>query len=550
MPLCGFLESNEEGWIMLLDGSAVGLEEVIAVARDGEEVELSGSVRARLTETRTLIDGSWMTDEAPLIYSFNTGVGAFKDRRIAVEDIKQFQTSLILAHATGLGEPLPIAQTRAVMFLRLNAFCSDHSGVTLPVAQRLIDFLNKGLSPIIPAQGSVGASGDLAPLAHMAGALCGFEEAELIFEGRRMPAREGLEKAGLSPELDMQSKDASALINGSTVSLAVAAIALSDAEQIARHADIGLSLSLEAMRCESDAFIAPLHAARPHPGQQMVARNVAALTRGSKRMSPDARQVVFPEEARAEGSEPAPRVQDSYSLRCAPQVHGPAREALSYARSVIEREINSATDNPLIVEDGGQRRAVSGGHFHGQYVAQVMDLLAIAMTDLGSICERRVARLIDPNMSYGLPRNLASGTPGLNTGYGTVQCSLSALVMENRTLSAPGSVDSIPGKGNAEDHVSNSMWCARKASQVVENLRAIVAGEILVAAQALSQVAETAADYELAPATSAVLARVRERIPARLEGDIWFAKDMAAITDLVRSASVLKACESVIGPLE
>ncbi len=535
---------------MILDGSAVTLEQVVAVARNNEAVELSDAVADRLTETRALIDGSWMTDEAPLIYSFNTGVGAFKDRRIAVEDIKQFQTNLILAHATGLGEPLTVEQSRAVMLLRLNAFCSDHSGVTLTVAQRLIDFLNKGLSPIIPAQGSVGASGDLAPLAHMTGALCGFEEAEVIFEGRRMPAGEGLEAACLSPELDMQSKDASALINGSTVSLAVAVLALAEAEEIARNADVGLALSLEAMRCESDAFIAPLHEARPHPGQQLVARNVSALTAGSKRMSEAARKTVFPEEARAAGSEPAPRVQDTYSLRCAPQVHGPAREALAYARSVIEREINSATDNPLIVQDGGQRRAVSGGHFHGQYVAQVMDLLAIAMTDLGSICERRIARLIDPNMSYGLPRNLASGTPGLNTGYGTVQCSLSALVMENRTLATPGSVDSIPGKGNAEDHVSNSMWCARKASQVVENLRAIVAGEILVAAQALSQIGEVARDHAISPATSAVLTAVRNKIPARLDGDIWFAKDMTAITELVRNGAVVTACESVIGTLE
>ncbi len=535
---------------MILDGNAVTLEQVVAVAKNEEKVELAGCVSARFAETRALIDGSWMTDDAPLIYSFNTGVGAFKDRRIAVEDIKQFQTNLILAHATGLGEPLSIAQTRAVMFLRLNAFCSDHSGVTLPVAQRLIDFLNKGLSPIIPAQGSVGASGDLAPLAHMTGALCGFEEAEVIFQGRRMPAREGLEAAGLSPELDMQSKDASALINGSTVSLAVAVLALSDAEDIARNADIGLALSLEAMRCEADAFIAPLHAARPHPGQQLVARNVSALIAGSKRMSAEARVTAFPEEARAEGTAPSPRVQDTYSLRCAPQVHGPAREALTYARTVIEREINSATDNPLIVDDGGQRRAVSGGHFHGQYVAQVMDLLAIAMTDLGSICERRIARLIDPNMSYGLPRNLASGTPGLNTGYGTVQCSLSALVMENRTLSSPGSVDSIPGKGNAEDHVSNSMWCARKASQVVENVRTIVAGEILVAAQALSQVAELAQDHEVSPATQAVLSAVRTSIPARLEGDIWFAKDMNTVTELVRDGVVIEACESVIGALK
>ena len=227
------------------------------------------------------------------------------------------------------------------------------------------------------------------------------------------------------------------------------------------------------------------------------------------------------------------RVQDSYSLRCAPQVHGPVREALSYIRGIVEREIRSATDNPLIITDGDKRRAISGGHFHGQYIAQTMDLLAMVMTDLGSIAERRIARLIDPVMSYGLPRNLASGTPGLNTGYATVQCSMSALVMENRTLSMPGSVDTIPGKGNAEDHVSNSMWCAKKAAQVVENTCSIISTEILMAAQAVSMTENILEDYPPAKATSAIINTIRKQIPARLDGDVWYADDMAGIVEMV-----------------
>jgi len=491
-----------------------------------------------------------LTDESPLIYSLNTGVGAFKNTRVSVADIAQFQTNLILAHATGVGPDLPADTVRAIMLLRLNAFMADYSGISLPVMDRLVDFLNCDLIPAIPAQGSVGASGDLAPLAHMAGALCGFDNAFILRDGIRVPAAEALACAGLPTSVEMRAKDASALINGSTVSLAIAVLALADARLLARNADVGLAMSLEAMRCEKDAFIPQIHAARPHPGQQLVARNVMKLIGDSARMSEPARAVRYPGDTGPADALPGPRVQDAYSLRCAPQVHGPVREALAYIGGIIEREIDSATDNPLIVEVDGERRAVSGGHFHGQYVAQVMDLLAIAITDLASIAERRVARLIDPAMSYGLQRNLTSGVPGLNTGYATVQCSMSALVMENRTLANPGSTDSIPGKGNAEDHVSNSTWCARKAATVVGNASMVIAGEILVASQALSSVAEVSCDFPVGAATDAVLNLVRETIPYREQGDVWYADDMAAAQRLVQSGEVLAVCESVAGVIE
>ncbi len=535
---------------MILDANRLTIEQVIKVAREFEPVELSPGVRQNLQKTRELIEREWMDDNAPLIYSFNTGVGAFKNTRIAMKDIKQFQTNVIYAHATGLGEALPVDVARAIMLLRLNAFCADYSGVSLAVADRLIDFLNSGLTPVIPAKGSVGASGDLAPLAHMAGALCGFEEAEIIYKNKRMSALNALKIAKLNLNLDLESKDASALINGSTTSLAIAVLGLWDAEQVTKHSDIALALSLEAMRCETDAFIPELHLARAHPGQLAVARNIVKLTSGSKRMTNHSRNIPFPDEAVPQTGKQPPRVQDSYSLRCAPQVHGPVREALSYIRNIIEREINSATDNPLIVTENGRRRAVSGGHFHGQYIAQTMDLLAITMTDLGSISERRIARMIDPVMSYGLPRNLASGTAGLNTGYATVQCSMSALVMECRTLSSPGSVDSIPGKGNAEDHVSNSMWCARKAAQVVGNANSIISAEILIAAQALSQTEEISPDHPPSPATSAIICAIRNEIPARLNGDVWFANDMNTIARIVNSGSLLSTATQVLGPLE
>lgn len=535
---------------IILDEKNLSVEQVVAIAKGVEKVEVSEQVRSKLSETRKFIVENWMTDEAPLIYTFNTGLGAFKDRRILIKDIKQYQKNMIQSHATGIGEPLSIEASRAVMLLRLNAFKSDYSGVSLSVIDRLVAFLNLGLTPIIPIKGSVGASGDLAPLAHMSGALCGYDEAEIIFKGQRMPAAEALLKAGLPRTLELHAKDASALINGSTVSLALAVLALSEAEEITKNGDIGLALSLEAMRCEKDAFHPALHAARPHPGQQLVARNIMRMIGVSKRMSSEARKIRFPDELFEKTTKSPPRVQDVYSLRCAPQVHGPVREALAYIRSIVEREISSATDNPLIILDNGQRRAVSGGHFHGQYIAQAMDLLSITLTDLGSICERRIARLIDPTMSYGLPRNLTGGQQGLNTGYATVHCSMSALVMENRTLSNPGSTDSIPAKGNAEDHVSNSMWCAQKATVIVKNVQSIVSSEILVAAQALSLIEAIAKEHELAPATRSVLKEIRTKIPARLEGDVWFGKDIAAITEMVKDGRISNACEAIIGDLE
>jgi histidine ammonia-lyase len=271
----------------------------------------------------------------------------------------------------------------------------------------------------------------------------------------------------------------------------------------------------------------------------------------SSRCTQAARHLVFPDEGRDPAKPPAPRVQDVYSLRCGPQVHGPVREAFAYASGLIVTETNSATDNPLVFDNGeGGYEIISGGHFHGQYVAQAMDVLAIAMTDLGSICERRLARLVDPTMSYGLPRNLLAGKRGLNTGYATVQCSMSALVMENRTLSMPGSVDSIPGKSNAEDHVSNSTWCGRKARQVVENVEQIVAGEILMAGQALSLVEDLAKDHPVGSGARAALGALRQVVAPALAGDRWYASEMRDALALVRSGAIVAAVEQATGPLE
>lgn len=539
-----------------IDGRTLRADAVARVARPDAAgafamARLDPEARERIAATRRYIDERWMNDDAPLMYAFNTGVGLFKDQRVLMADMTAYQTKSIYAHATGVGEPLPEDAVRAIMLLRANAFASNYSGPRVELVERLLACLNAGLHPVIPAKGSVGASGDLAPLGHMAGAVCGMAEAEMVYKGRRMPAREALAKAGLSPDFDLGAKDASALINGSTVSLALGVLAMQDARRILKTANISLALCLEAMRCEKAAFDPRVHAARPHPGQAAVARNVLRLIGDSRRCSEAARLTVYPDEARQPGRPPAPRVQDVYSLRCAPQVHGPVMEALSYVEGVMGREINAATDNPLIFDDGqGGYVSISGGHFHGQYVAQAMDLLALTMTDLGSICERRLARLVDPTLSYGLPRNLLAGKRGLNTGFATVQCSMSALVMENRTLSMPGSVDSIPGKSNAEDHVSNSAWCARKARTVVENVEMIVAGELLMAAQALSLVEPIAHEHPIGSGSRAALEAIRAVIPPALDGDRWYATEMQQALGLVRSGAVLAAVEAAIGPLE
>ncbi|TDD17970.1 HAL/PAL/TAL family ammonia-lyase [Nonomuraea diastatica] len=540
---------------VVIDGETLTADQIVRVARPVTphryaEVTLADAARDRLVRTRAHIETRWMDDRAPLMYGFNTGVGQFKDRRISVADMAHYQRQLIKAHATGTGEPFEPDVVRAVMLLRANALAAGFSGPSVEVVDRLLAFLNEGLHPVIPSKGSVGASGDLAPLSYLAAALYGFGEAEIDYGGRRLSAPAAISAARLPAEFEPAAKDASALLNGSTVSLALGVLAAHDARRVVRAADIALAMSLEAMRGELAAFRVPVHRARPHPGQQQVAGNVLRLAGDSRRCSPAARQVVFPEENRASGQAPAPRVQDVYSIRCAPQVHGPARDALGYIDRVLEIESNAATDNPLIFETDEGYEVISGGNFHGQSPAQAMDLLAIALTDLGSISERRLARLLDPAMSLGLPRNLNAGPAGVNTGYANVQCSMSALVMENRTLSAPGSIDSIPGKGNAEDHVSNSAWCARKARTVVDNVEQIVSAEMLMAAQALALVEPLAREHPLGRGTRAAVEVIRDAIPPALDGDRWFHTEMATVLDLSRSGAIIDAVEGAVGPLE
>ncbi len=539
-----------------LDGYSLSADEVIAVATLQQpedkwpEARLSAKSRAMLTQARDYIERHWMQPDAPPIYGFNTGVGKLKDTAIPAEQIKLFQSMLINSHSAGVGEPIAEEVVRATLLLRANAFARGCSGPRPEVVDRLLAMLNGGVHPVIPQLGSVGASGDLAPLAHLAGALVGHARAEAFHNGQRMPARAALETAGIHPVVfELEAKEGLALINGSTVSLAIALWATHEARQTLANAEIALALSLEAMRGELAAFDPRIHDARPHPGQIRSADNVRRITSGTERCSEAARQIALPDEGRVPAQTIPARVQDAYSLRCAPQVHGPVRQALDYVDRILATEINAATDNPLLFETSDGYDVLSGGNFHGQYVAQAMDLLAMAMADLGSISERRTYRLLDPTMSYGLPSNLVAKLPGVNTGYSIAHCSMAALVAENKTLCWPASVDSIPTKSNQEDHVSNSTWAARKARNVVRNVQQIVATELLTAAQALSLTEPLLGQFPLGAGTSAAYAAIRERIPAALEGDRWLHADLAAALDLVHTGAVRQAVEEVVGPI-
>lgn len=538
-----------------LDGYSLTASDVVSIATaSGDrwpEVRLGDESRSRLKTAREYVDRHWLNRDAPPIYGFNTGVGKLKDSAIALAQIELFQEMLINSHSSGIGKPLPEDVVRAILLLRANAFARGCSGVRPMVVDRLLGMLNRGVHPVIPEMGSVGASGDLAPLAHLAGALVGHGRAEAFYEGKRIPVAEALEAARMEPvHFKLEAKEGLALINGSTVSLAIGILAAHEARRTLANSEIALALSLEAMRGELAAFDERIQAARPHVGQAATAKIVRRLTQDSQRCSEEARQVALPDEGRLPAQTIAARVQDAYSLRCAPQVHGPVRDALDYVDTTLATEINSATDNPLIFETDEGYDVLSGGNFHGQYLAQAMDLLAMVMTDLGSISERRTYRLLDPTMSYGLPINLAAKLPGLNTGYSIAHCSMAALVTENKTLCWPASVDSIPTKSNQEDHVSNSTWSARKARTVIDNVQQIVATEMLIAAQAISLTEPLLGQFALGKGSAAAYSSIRKRIPAALEGDRWLHGDLVAALDLVRSQAVLKAVEQRIGPVQ
>ena len=456
--------------LVVLGETALSLEQITAVARHGAPVEISAQARARMAASRSVIDAVLAGGaEAPAVYGVNTGFGALAEVRISGDQIRDLQRNLVRSHAAGVGAPLAREQVRAMMLLRAAVLTRGHSGARPEVAELLVQMLTRGVHPVVPARGSVGASGDLAPLAHLALGMIGEGEAE--HEGQVLPAAEALRRADLAP-LELEAKEGLTLLNGTQHMTAVGGLAVHDALHTCLVADIAGAMSLEALKGTSRAFDDRILTARRQPGQAIVGERLRRLLQESEI---------------AESHRDCGKVQDPYSLRCIPQVHGATLDVLGYARGVLEAEADSTTDNPLVFVDpkaphGGE--ILSGGNFHGQPVAMALDAAAIAIAELASISERRIEQLVNPALSSGLPPFLAPHS-GLNSGFMIAQVSAAALVSENKVLAHPASVDSIPSSAGREDHVSMGATAALKLEQVHDHVRTVLAIELLAAAQGL-----------------------------------------------------------------
>jgi histidine ammonia-lyase len=492
-----------------IDGATFTLENLYRLVFDHPQAqaEIPVSARERMAASRAVIER--LADSDAAAYGVNTGFGKLATTRISHDEIRHLQLNLVRSHACGVGEPLGAPATRAMLALRANALAKGFSGVRPVVPETLLAMLNRNVLPVIPSQGSVGASGDLAPLAHLALAAIG--EGEAIFEGRRMPGGEALRAAGIAP-LVLQAKEGLALLNGTQAMLALLALALRDAEIAADSADIAASLSLDALRGSPAAFDQRIADARPHPGHARVAENLRRLNRGS--------------EIRESHRSPLkdPRVQDPYSLRCAPQVHGAARDAIARVRAPLEIELNSATDNPLVFADSGE--VLSGGNFHGQPLAIAADHLALALATLGGISERRIEQMTNPQSSH-LPAFLVRHA-GLNSGFMILQVTAAALASEMKALAAPHSVDSIPTSANQEDYVSMGVGAARRLAPMIANLQNILAIELLAAAQGIDLLAPLLPGIEARRAHEMI-----RSISKTLDVDRSLSPDIAAVAAAV-----------------
>jgi len=446
-----------------LNGQSLTLQQIFHVATRRENVSLSHSARERVDAARRVVEQ--IVNEGRTVYGVNTGFGKLSDVSIEKGELRQLQLNLVRSHACGLGSPLSEPEARAMLLLRANVLAAGFSGARPVVIETLIAMLERGVTPVIPEKGSVGASGDLAPLAHLALAVIG--EGEVFYEKERLPGAVGLERAGVSP-LQLEAKEGLALLNGTQAMGAVGGLALFRAERVARLADLAGAMTLEALRGTPVAFDERIHAARPHRGQTLVAEHLRELLRDS--------------EIRKSHLENDPRVQDAYSLRCMPQVHGAVRDALAHARGVVEIESGSATDNPLVFASSGE--VLSGGNFHGAPLALVFDYAALALTDLISITERRIDRLVNPDANEDLPPFLTK-QPGISSGFMMLQVTAAALLNEAKVLAHPASIDNVPTDGGKEDHVSMGMTSAAKFRAIVDLAELATAIELITAAQAL-----------------------------------------------------------------
>jgi len=482
---------------VILDGESLTIETVVEVARAWQhpetvQIELAPAAVERVHAGRELVERLVAGQE--VVYGVTTGFGAFKDRVIAAGQTAQLQRNLLMSHTVGVGPPLPEATVRAMMLIRANTLAKGYSGIRLETLQALLDLLNRGVHPVVPAQGSVGASGDLAPLAHMAVVLIGLGEA--IYRGERLSAAEALKRSGLKP-IALEAKEGVALLNGTSLMTAIGCLACDRALRLLQTADVAAAMSLEALHGTLRAFDARLHALRPHPGQVACAAHMRALLEGSEFVRADDET----------------NVQDAYTLRCVPQVHGAVRDVVAHIQSVLAIELNAATDNPLLFREGEAAIALSGGNFHGEPVALAMDYLGLALTDLGNMSERRIARLLDPASNGGVLPPFLTEQGGLNSGFMMLQYTAAALTSENKVLAHPASADSIPTSANAEDHVSMGVTAARKAELIVEHVETIIALELLCAAQGVDFRRRKQPALHLGRGTEAAYRAIRARVP-------------------------------------
>lgn len=502
-----------------IDGSRLALEQVESAAR-GARCTLAESARRRIERSRRAVVRA--TRGGRRVYGVNTGFGHLATVEIATDRLAELQTNLIRSHAAGVGDPLPLPVVRAVLALRVNCLARGHSGIRPETVDALLAMLNRGVHPVVPSQGSVGASGDLAPLAHIA--LCLLGEGEAFVGGRKVPARKALARARIGA-VRLAPKEGIALINGTQVMAAIGTLALLRAERLATAADVVGAMTLEALLGSHRAFDARIHAARPHPGQKASAANFRALLADSplERSHRD-----------------CGRVQDSYSLRCMPQVHGAVRDALAHVRRILEIEVNASTDNPMVFSPPGD--LVAGGNFHGQPVALALDHLAAACAGLATISERRIERLLNPDLS-GLPPFLARDA-GLHSGFMMAHVTAAALVSENKALAHPASVDTIPTSAAKEDHVSMGVHAARKAERIVDHVATVLAIETLAAAQAL--------DFRrpLRPGRGAAAAhRAFRRRVDPMDADRFLAPDIERARTALEDGTLVRAAERAAGPL-
>lgn len=505
---------------VVINGNELTIRDVINVARLGQRVEISQEALTKVEKSRKYVDE--LVDKETVVYGITTGFGKFSDTYISKEDTKTLQRNLIISHACSLGEPFSEEIVRAMMLLRANALAKGYSGIRLNTLNTLVKMLNEGVIPIIPEKGSLGASGDLSPLACMVLVMLG--EGEALYKGEKITGRRAMDMAGIDV-VELTSKEGLALINGTQAMAAIGALAVYDAENLLKNADIIASMTLEALKGIVNAFDSKVHNARGQKGQLTTAKNVLRLV----------------EESSLTTVQGEVRVQDAYTLRCIPQIHGASRDAINYVKGIVEIELNAATDNPLIFVD--EEEVISGGNFHGQPLALSMDFLAIALCELANVSERRIERLVNPQLN-DLPAFLTK-KGGLNSGFMIAQYTAASIVSENKVLAHPASVDSIPSSANQEDHVSMGTTAARKARVILDNVQKVLGIEAFASSQAIS----LRGSIKLGKGTEKAYEVIRSKV-SPVEEDRIMNTDMNKFDKMIKSEVLIKAVELTIGELE